>query len=166
MAETLTADERAELLPFIEEKIDELLATTAGADAETVERAVSHLLLGAARASSVPAEVADAFMDVLEARGGDAAACLQAVAALGPWPMAERARDALARPACAARAGVPEGIGALRVTEALSVSPERATGYLLRLERPGEPAWQEASVSRDVRAPGGDGAVAPRPLAG
>ena len=96
MVEALTADERAELLAVVEEQVDELLAITAGADAATIELAVCASVLRTASAE-FPAELADLGLGALEARGADAAACLQAVALLGPSALATRAREGLER---------------------------------------------------------------------
>jgi hypothetical protein len=154
MPETLTADDRAELIPLVADRVDELLDVAAGADPATIERAVCLSLL-CMPSRTVPPEVADLFLDELESRGADASACLAAVAALGPLPLADRARESLSRVPSGAR--VPDGIGALRIAEILTLRTAGAVVYLLRLERAGDPRWHAATVLLEE---GPDGAAA------
>ena len=155
MAGTLTADERDEVRPLVEEQVDELLALTDGADAATVERAVSLSILRLA-SDEVAMELADLFLDALGPRGGAGAACLAAVERLGPGGLAEGARARLAALAAEDRKRVPDGIGAVAVTDQAALRMPGATVYLLRLERAGRPEWHAAFVIVEDRT---DGAV-------
>lgn len=151
MSETLTADERADLLSLVDDRIDALLDMTADADATAVERAVCLTVLQLAAAMPL----AELVLDALEDRGAEAAAPLAAVAALGPPVLAERAAAILADNPSVAGGRVPDGTGALAVTEILAVRSEPTVVQLLRLERPGDPRWHAATV---VLENGPDGA--------
>jgi hypothetical protein len=160
MALTLSVDERAEVLPIVEGQIDALLDVTHGADAAVVERAVSLTVLQLTGAMPL----AELFLDELEGRGAAAAASFAAVAALGPPPLAERATATLADNPAVVRGRIPDGIGALSVTETFEVRAPGTVIQLLRLERRGDARWHAASVLLE-EGPGGVRALVAASLA-